>query len=110
LSYAGRTVLFPADIQLDAMRELLKSPGQLKADVLVAAHHGSSELTTPAFVSAVDPKFIISSNGSPLSEKQKQFEEMIGSRPLYRTSNCGAITLHIRPNGAIAVETFVPQH
>jgi competence protein ComEC len=109
LSYAGRTVLFPADIQVDAMRELLKSPAQLKADVLVAAHHGSSEKTTPAFVNAVNPQFIISSNGSPLTEKQKLFDLMIGKRPLYRTSNCGAITLHLARDGTLSVETFVPQ-
>jgi len=109
LSCGGRTVLFPADIQVDAMRELLKSPAQLKADVLVAPHHGSSEVTTPAFVRAVDPQFIISSNGSPLTEKQKAFEKMIGHRPLYRTSNCGAITLHIAKNGTVTVETFLPR-
>jgi competence protein ComEC len=109
LSYAGRTVLFPADIQADAMRELLKSPGQLKADVLVAAHHGSSEKTTPAFVKAVSPLFIISSNGSPLTEKQQLFERMIGKRTLYRTNDCGAITLHIARDGTLSVDTFIPQ-
>jgi competence protein ComEC len=109
LSYAGKTVLFPADIQADAMRELLKSPAQLKADVLVAAHHGSSEKTTPAFVRAVNPQFIISSNGSPLTEKQKLFELMIGKRPLYRTSNCGAITLRIGRDGTLSVRSFIPQ-
>jgi competence protein ComEC len=108
LNFAGRRVLFPADIQVDAMRELLKSPAQLKADVLVAAHHGSSEVTTADFVAAVNPQFIISSNGSPLTEKQKHFERMIGGRPLYRTSNCGAITLHIGRDGTMSVETFLP--
>jgi competence protein ComEC len=108
LSYGGKRVLFPADIQVDAMRELLKSPGELKADVLVAAHHGSSEVTTPAFVAAIDPSIIISSNGSPLTAKQQRFEQMIGQRPLYRTSNCGAITLHISADGKIRVETFLP--
>jgi beta-lactamase superfamily II metal-dependent hydrolase len=81
----------------------------LKADVLVAAHHGSSEKTTPAFVRAVNPQFIISSNGSPLTEKQKLFELMIGKRPLYRTSNCGAITLRIGRDGTLSVRSFIPQ-
>jgi competence protein ComEC len=107
MSCRGRTVLFPADIQADAMRELLRTPAQLKADVLVAAHHGSSEITTPAFVNAVDPQLIISSNGSPLTEKQTRFESMIGKRPLYRTSSCGAITLHILPGGQLSVNCCV---
>jgi competence protein ComEC len=107
LNYMGRRVLFPADIQVDAMRELLKTPEQLKADVLVAAHHGSSEVTTRAFVAAVDPSVIVSSNGSPLTQKQKRFEQMIGRRRLYRTSNCGAITVHIFSNGSVEVETLL---
>ena len=43
ITYGGKSILFPADIQDPAMRELLKTPAVLKSDVLVAAHHGSSE-------------------------------------------------------------------
>ena len=106
VTYAGRSVLFPADIQDPAFAGLLVHPAELRSDVLVAAHHGSSETLTPAFLRAVAPRFIVSSNASRLTVKQKVFDRMVGSTPLYRTSEFGAITVTISPSGEIALETF----
>ena len=107
LSYAGRSILFPADIQVPAERGLLQHASALKSDVLIAPHHGSSEITTPAFVRAVDPSIILSSNAAKLTVKQLNFEKMIGDRPLYRTSRWGAITLTVTKEGQIKVTTFL---
>ena len=106
LTYAGRTVLFPADIQSAAQELLLESPQQLKADVLIAPHHGSSETTTRAFLAAVDPMIILSSNDRTLSGKQLDFEPMTTGRPLYRTNRAGSITLRITRDGQLAVTPF----
>jgi competence protein ComEC len=107
LAYAGRSILFPADIQDPAFTGVLRNPAALKSDVLVAPHHGSSEELTPAFLAAVKPQVILSSNFWRLTSKQKRFETMIGRTPLYRTPECGAITVTIRKDGTIAVTTFV---
>jgi competence protein ComEC len=107
LSYAGRSILFPADIQDPGFAGVLRQAKLLKSDVLVAAHHGSSESLTPAFLRAVGPQVIISSNASRLTSKQKRFNEMAGSIPLYRTSEYGAITVTISADGKIAVDTFL---
>jgi competence protein ComEC len=107
LTWAGRSILFPADIQEKAEKELLKDPARLKSDVLIAPHHGSSEITTSAFVRAVDPSIILSSNADKLTVKQMNFEKMIGDRPLYRTNRCGAITLTVTKDGQIRVTTFL---
>jgi competence protein ComEC len=107
LTHAGRTILFTGDIQDDAMRELLRDPGRLRADVLVAPHHGSSESLTAAFVEAVNPSAVVSSNDRTLSRKQVDFEGMIGSRPLLRTHDAGAITIEISAEGAVSVRPFV---
>ncbi len=107
LRYAGRSILITGDIQEPAETELLKSPDQLHADVLIAPHHGSSEITTAAFVRAVNPGYIISSNDRSLTGKQKRFEHLIGDIPLFRTNRCGAITVHIAKDGTIRVETFL---
>ncbi len=108
IRYAGRTILVPGDVQEVAERGLMQQYGSaLHADVLIAPHHGSSELTTAAFVRAVNPSVIVSSNDRTLSGKQKRFESMIGHRPLYRTNTCGAITIHIKSDGALSVETFL---
>jgi competence protein ComEC len=105
--FAGRSVLFPADIQEPPERELLKNPLLLRSDVLVAPHHGSAESTTGDFIRAVHPSIILASNYFKLTHKQKVFDILAGGYPLYRTSNCGAITVTIQPDGQISVSTFL---
>jgi competence protein ComEC len=107
LTFAGKTVLFPADIQEPAERELLRHPELLRADVLVAPHHGSAEMTTAQFIAAVHPRMILASNYSNLTHKQKVFDILAQGYPLYRTSRCGAIELTIEPAGRIEVQTFL---
>jgi len=58
----GERILFTGDIQDDAMGPLLKNPERLRADVLVAPHHGSSEPLTARFIEAIHPSTILSSN------------------------------------------------
>jgi competence protein ComEC len=103
----GKSILFPADIQDPAMEALLKQPEKLRSDVLVAAHHGSSEPLTAAFVRAVNPEVIVSSNAARLTKKQRDFEQVIEHRPLYRTNECGAITIEIDKNGRLTVTPFL---
>jgi competence protein ComEC len=107
LAYAGRSVLFPADIQDPAFTGVLKVAAALKSDVLVAPHHGSSEDLTPAFLAAVHPQIVLSSNFWRLTSKQKRFETMIDHTPLYRTPECGAITVTITKDGVLSISTFV---
>jgi len=102
----GRTVLFPADIQQVGEGELVKEPSRIRADVLVAPHHGSSEVTTAAFVRAVGPRFIVSSNDRRLSGKQREFEKLVGRTPLFRTGESGAVTVRVSAEGEVRVETF----
>jgi competence protein ComEC len=107
ISYGGHTILFTGDIQEVAQRALLSDPSKLKADVLIAPHHGSSESTTEDFVAAVNPQFIISSNDRTLTGKQRRFERLIHKRPLFRTNECGAITVHLPESGNVWIEPFL---
>jgi competence protein ComEC len=109
LTYARRTILFPADIQDPPEAALLKSPQSLRCDVLIAPHHGSSEATTARFVAAADPLYVISSNDRTLSQKQRQFERVIGERKLLRTNRCGSVTVQIDPTGGLTVRPFLVQ-
>jgi competence protein ComEC len=109
LTFARRTILFPADIQQPALSALLHdSRDALHCDVLVAPHHGSSEAATALFVKAADPLYIVSSNDRTLSQKQRAFEKLIGERPRFRTSTCGAVTIEIDRNGGVIVTPFLP--
>lgn len=107
ITHRGRRILFTGDIQEAAQRKLLENPNQLRCDVLVAPHHGSSESTTADFIRAADPRIILSSNDRTLTKKQRDFEEIIGGRLLYRTHRHGAITLTIGPQGEWSVNTYL---
>lgn len=109
LTYGGRSVLFTGDIESAAERELLKNPSRLKSDILIAPHHGSLEPTTLAFVRAVSPRCIVSSNDRTLSMKQKQFDEVIRAEriPHYRTHASGAVTIELSRDGEVEILPYV---
>ncbi|HEY2585823.1 MAG TPA: ComEC/Rec2 family competence protein [Tepidisphaeraceae bacterium] len=105
---AGRSILFPADIQEPAERELLKHPEKLRSDILIAPHHGSAELTTARFVAAVNPKVILASSDGRLTKKQRTFDQSENAWPIYRTSQYGAITIEVSREGTIHVRPYLP--
>ena len=103
LTHRGRSILFTGDIQDGAMAELLKTPDRLRADVLVAPHHGSAERFTGEFVRAVSPDCVVSSNDRTLTSKQRQFERVVGRRRLLRTHRHGAVTITFDEEGNVEV-------
>lgn len=56
-------VLLPGDAEKPALRELLASGQDLRAEVLVAPHHGSAGSFLPAFYEAVKPRMVLASCG-----------------------------------------------
>jgi competence protein ComEC len=107
LTYARRTILFPSDIQQSTQAALLTDRSQLHCDAMLAPHHGSGETTTPAFIAAADPLFIVSSNDRTLTQKQRLFERQAGKRELLRTNRCGATTITIDRNGGLNVVPYL---
>ena len=111
LTHAGHRVLFTGDIEDAAMGALLQHPERLRADVLVAPHHGSSEKRTAEFIRAVAPRIILSSNDRTLSGKQTRFDTLVGDIPLLRTHQAGGITVTLpgpadaQPIASAAVST-----
>ncbi|MCG7913819.1 MAG: DNA internalization-related competence protein ComEC/Rec2 [Candidatus Thiodiazotropha weberae] len=58
------TILLPGDIEQAAEDALLRAnPQQLRSDLVVAPHHGSSSSSTAEFVTAVDPQWVLFSTG-----------------------------------------------
>jgi competence protein ComEC len=102
-----KTILFTGDIQDVAMRALLGHPEQLRCDVLIAPHHGSSEESTARFVEACGAKIVLSSNDNTLTQKQQRFEKMLDGRELYRTNRCGAITVVFDKVRGTRMKTFL---
>jgi competence protein ComEC len=62
-STGKRAFLFPADISNRSEALLLQSAVSLKADVLLAPHHGSATSNSSSFIAAVGPSIIIVSAG-----------------------------------------------
>ena len=100
--------LLPADIEARAEQQLLESSREaLRAQVLVAPHHGSLTSSIPAFVAAVDPRIVIYPVGyrnrfrHPHGDVEERYLRQ-GSH-VYRTDRDGAVTLHFGAADAIKV-------
>lgn len=86
------TLLLTGD--LDGRYELYAA---CPADVLKAAHHGSSGSTSAAMLEAVSPGLVLLSNGR--AERVEALSGRCGEIPLMDTRTCGAIILHIENDG-----------
>ena len=61
----GRVALLPGDIGKHIEARLLReNAGRLRADLLLAPHHGSETSSTPAFLQAVRPRWVAISAGA----------------------------------------------
>ena len=106
---AGKNVaLIPADIEARAEQKLLDSNrAALRAQVLVAPHHGSKTSSIPEFVRAVDPRIVIypvgyrNRFGHPHVDVEERYLRQ-GSH-VYRNDRDGAVTLHMGAAEAIKV-------
>lgn len=100
---AGRhAALLPADIERGTEAALVQAmPEKLRADVLLAPHHGSKTSSTAAFVAAVQPQQLIFPAGfrnhyrHPRPEVVQRYAE--AGAELYLTGQEGALRVHIDP-------------
>jgi competence protein ComEC len=99
ISAGGHAMLLAADIEAAQEAQLLQGDaGQLRADVLLAPHHGSGTSSTPAFLQAVHPALGVFQVGyrnryrHPKAEVYQRYSEMGIGR--LRTDESGAVSLH----------------
>jgi competence protein ComEC len=100
----GGNLLLPGDIEPAAERALLEAYGpSLRADVLVAPHHGNRGLSLTGFLAAVRPSYVLFSTGY----RNRFGYPAAATVELYRgsgaqvldTARHGAITLRLEGNG-----------
>ncbi len=113
----GRSVLILGDIERAALRSLLDSHSRgridLKADVLIAPHHGSVvPVDTAAFFEAVGPEVVIVSTGRERPKLVGLVREVLGDAAhLISTDETGATRVCITREGELRAETpFAPAH
>jgi competence protein ComEC len=107
--------LLPADIthQVEA-RLVAKMPDALRANVIVAPHHGSKTSSSPAFIAAVDPQWVVFSAGyhnrfhHPARAVVARYRKA-GVRTT-RTDRDGAVTIVLDAAGDVAVSRYRRTH
>lgn len=100
VTYGAHSFLFTGDAELPAWREILSSASrdELRADVMKAAHHGSSNGISEEILEAVQPSAVIISCGMgndyhhPHPRTIKLLASRRGAVKLYRTDLQGTIT------------------
>jgi competence protein ComEC len=105
-------VLLTGDISATVEQMLVnQQPDNLHANILLAAHHGSSTSSSNAFIHAVSPEYAVFSQGFrnrwgfPKQQVINRFIE--ADVRLYSTAESGQISFSLDPyQGAIEVQTF----
>ncbi len=100
ISTGENTVLLTADIEKKSERRLLElHADKLSATLLIVPHHGSKTSSSPAFVTAVHPRYAVFTSGyrnrfgHPKEEVMERYRA-IGSE-LLRSDDDGAILVEI---------------
>lgn len=109
ISTGEHHVLIPGDIEREVEHELIGSSAELlKADVLIAPHHGSQTSSSPGFIYHVDPQLVIFTNG--YLNRYGHPHEKILARYVNRgittmqTANAGAVFFTLNNQGISELE------
>jgi competence protein ComEC len=107
---AGR-VLLPGDIETAAETLLATTHGTgLAAEILVAPHHGHRNLSTPEFLDAVRPRYVLFSTGYrnrfgyPRPETVARYQAT--GATLLNGSDEGALTFRLEPGQPLEPERY----
>jgi competence protein ComEC len=116
LSAHGRTILLTGDSEADALKALLTAEraGQLslKADVLIAPHHGQViKDATADFLAAVSPSAVIISTRTPRPKLEALVTDVLGpTARILLTGQVGAVSVRVSSAGELQIETpYAPQ-
>lgn len=112
------SIILPGDVDKSVEYTLVQSePNLLKADILLAPHHGSNTSSSRYFITAVDPEFVVFSQGFmnrwqfPRDEVVDRYRAHNSHTKLYNTSDSGQVSFLIAYNSPrpIEVTTFRQQ-
>jgi competence protein ComEC len=107
IEFAGIRILLCSDIEEFAQKELLRRHPNLRADVVVVPHHGSTNTLVPEFLEKLDARILICScDRSQYERSNDTLIRKTGSK-LFHTSEDGAITVRVTKDGVLQTERFV---
>ena len=108
IEYAQKRILICSDIEKFAQGEILNLYPDLKADVLIAPHHGSAKTLQREFLEAIQPQVVICSCAKSACEKRQVINCGEEFRSFY-TGTDGAITIRINEDGSIEANAFIAE-
>jgi competence protein ComEC len=113
VTIGGRAMLLPGDIEAIQEDELVSADaGHLRADILLAPHHGSGTSSTPAFLHAVDPQLALFQVGyrNRYHHPKQAVYDRYGAMGIarMRTDITGAIMMRV--DSGIAVAAYREEH
>jgi competence protein ComEC len=104
---AAAVLLLPGDLEQGVERRLAARLGQrLKADILVAGHHGSATSTSSEFLAAVQPTWVLYTSGYanrwgfPVAEVRERVNAL--GLASANTATDGAVSFVLPATGALA--------
>jgi competence protein ComEC len=108
IQFAGVKMLLCSDIEKFAQTQLFQTIPDLKADVVVIPHHGSTRTSDADFLEKLAADILIVSCGRTDFERQKKAGRSPASRSFY-TAEDGAITVTITKDGTIGTTALARQ-
>jgi competence protein ComEC len=110
LDYGTSRLLLTGDSEDPEERQLLAANADVRAQVLLVAHHGSARSTSRTFLAAVHPTFAVISTDARAQRglpARDTLDRLRGARVrTFRTDNDGQITLTTRGDAHWHVETY----
>jgi competence protein ComEC len=110
VDFAGKSFLFPGDLEAKAERELLATGANVTATILKVPHHGSITSSSPALLEAVSPSVAVMSLGYhnrfhfPSGVVADRYRD--DGITLLRTDQMGAIFANVNRDGTLRLSTF----
>ena len=104
IEYAGKGILICSDIEKLAQQRLLALYPDLKADVMIMPHHGSTRNLVDGFVERINPQSVIISCSAGSYESSYKPEMPV--RAFY-TPVDGAVTIRITADGKLKIDGFI---
>ena len=106
--YGGSSILLCGDIEQEPQLWLMEHE-DLRADVLLLPHHGSTRTTVPEFISAVGAGIVVNSSGTRRDRPGRStvLDGVLTGRDYFNTADDGAIMIHLRDD-EIRVTTVRP--
>ncbi len=104
IEYAGCKILLCGDIEMDAQRQIRQRYPDLKADVMLLPHHGSTNTLQPDFVNS------ICTQAAVISCSKANVKSIYQTTPpviAYNTAQHGAVTIKIKADGTLGADGFV---